>query len=182
MPHNYVGSFERSVVLRELLDARSHSPARVLEVGCGAGANLAHLYDHGYRDLVGIELNPEMVSLFETHYGEAFRATDVRTAPIETAIGELASDSVDAVACVAVLAHLPPDSEFVFDELVRVASDTIVTIENERTVDEIFFPRNYADVFGSRGCRQVDTVDSETLSRRTELSENCTARVFDVGS
>jgi SAM-dependent methyltransferase len=179
-PHNYVGSFERSAVLRELLDGRVPPSDRVLEVGCGAGSNLAHLYDHGYRNLVAIDLNPDMVSLFESHYSEAFRATDVRVTPVETAIGDLPSNGVDAVVCVAVLAHLPPTSEFVFDELVRVASDTVVTMENEHTVDEVFFPRNYADVFESRGCKQVDGVDSETLSGRTELSENCCARVFEV--
>ncbi|WP_152040757.1 class I SAM-dependent methyltransferase [Salinigranum salinum] len=181
-PSNYVGSFPRSEVLLELLEPRTTPSDQVLEVGCGAGANLAHLHDRGYRDLAAIELNPEMLALFETTYEPTFRATDVRRGSLEHEIWEFPSDGVDATAAVTVLAHLHPTSEFVFDELVRVTADWLVTVENETTDDRVFFPRNYRDVFESRGCRQVDVVDSETLHERTELSDNCVARVFAVGT
>jgi SAM-dependent methyltransferase len=179
-PENYVGRFERSVLLHDLLDPRVARSDRILEVGCGAGANLTHLYRHGYRTLAGVELNPEMLGLFETHAPDVFHATDVRRGAVETVVDSLATDSVDATVAVAVLAHLHPSSEFVFDELVRVTDGHLVTIENERTDDDVFFPRNYADVFEARGCTQVEVVDSDTVHDRTELSRNCVARVFAV--
>ena len=78
------------------------------------------------------------------------------------------------------LAHVHPESARVFDEMVRVTEDLIVTIENEGTRDEFFVPRNHVEVFEPRGCTQVDVVDSEMLGRRTGLSDDCRARVFDA--
>jgi len=179
-PRAYVGAFERSRLLHELVASRNDSSDRVLELGCGAGANLAHLYDHGYRDLVTIEVNPDMLSLFESHHPQTFETAEVVRGTIQDEITTIPTDGVEVTAAVAVLTHLHPDHEFVFDELVRVTAETLITIENEETVDDIFFPRNYGDVFESRGCEQVDVVDSETLSSRTELSDNCYARVFSV--
>jgi SAM-dependent methyltransferase len=179
-PETYVGTFERSAVLHELLSSRAATSDRVLEVGCGAGANLAYLARHGYRNLAAVELNPTMLDRFETHYNHTFERTDVHRGPIETAVDSFATDAVDVTVSVAVLAHLHPSSEFVFDELVHITDDYLITIENERTDDDVFFPRNYADVFESRGCTQVDGVDGETLHGRTELSEHCIARVFAV--
>lgn len=179
-PEEYVGAFERSALLRELLAPHIAPSDRILEIGCGAGANLAHLSDHGFRNLAAIELNPRMLWLFEHHYRPTFDATDVRQGSVEDVIGSFPTDSVDATAAVAVLAHIHPSSEFVFDELVRVTADILVTIENERTDDRVFFPRNYADVFESRGCKQIHVVDSGLVHDRTSLSDNCVARVFDV--
>lgn len=179
-PSNYVGRFERSRVLQELLAPHVTPSDEILEVGCGAGANLAYLDEHGYETLSGIELNPEMLELFETHYPETYRKADVRKGAIERHLPNLGTGAVDATVAVTVLAHVHPESARVFDEIVRATEDRIVTIENEETQDEFFVPRNYADVFEPRGCTQVDLIGSERLSRRTDLSQNCRARVFDV--
>lgn len=179
-PEHYVGTFGRSAVLYELLSSRTTTSDRVLEVGCGAGANLAYLARHGYRHLAAVELNPTMLDLFETHYNRTFELTDVHRGRVETAVDSFGPDAVDVTVSVAMLAHLHPSSEFVFDELVRLTDNYLITIENERTDDDVFFPRNYANVFESRGCEQVGVVGSETLHDRTELSENCVARVFAV--
>jgi SAM-dependent methyltransferase len=164
-----------------MLEPHVSPPRDVLEVGCGAGANLARLYADGYRELHAVELSPEMVTTSERHYPAVAEATDLRRGPIERELPRMASDGVDATAAVAVLAHLHPDSEFVFDELVRVTADVLVTIENERTRDPLFVPWNYRTVFESRGCEQVAFVGADAIDDRTELSDNCRTRVFDVG-
>jgi len=180
-PEKYVGPVDRSELLSELLEPHVSLPRDVLEVGFGAGANLARLYADGFRDLHTVELNPEMVTTFERHYPAVAEATDLRRGPVERELPRMASDGVDATATVAVLAHLHPDSEFVFDQLVRVTADVLVTIENERTRDPLFVPRNYRTVFESRGCEQVAFVGADAIDDRTKLSDNCRARVFDVG-
>ena len=82
-PSNYVGSLERSRVLQELLAPRVAPADEILEVGCGAGANLSYLDKQGYETLSGIELNPEMLNRFETHHPETYRKADIREGTIE---------------------------------------------------------------------------------------------------
>jgi SAM-dependent methyltransferase len=48
---------------------RSHLPAdgRILDLGCGAGRTTFGLYDEGYRDIIGVDLSPEMIRQARAH-------------------------------------------------------------------------------------------------------------------
>lgn len=180
-PDRFLGTFDRSRLLLELLEPHVSPDDHLLELGCGAGANLAYLYEQGYTNLSGIELNPESVELFEEHYPEAFSETNVEIGPVEEQLPEWESNSVTATIAVTVLAHVHPESEHVFDEIVRVTDDILVTIENEHSTYKIFEPRNYETVFSERGAVQLSSRDGQTVGERTDLSDNCWARVFAVG-
>lgn len=82
----------------------------------------------------------------------------VRNAPIEQAAPELESDSYDVVFTMAVLEHIHRDSEWVFGELVRCARRFVVTIEDEGTISERHFPRNYGAIFQALGLEQIENV------------------------
>lgn len=80
----------------------------------------------------------------------------------------------DLIYTMAVLEHIHPDSEWVFGELARATSGTLITIEDERAVTWRHFPRNYREVFEAQGLRQVH----EARLTATEDLDGFLARVF----
>ncbi|WP_254767734.1 class I SAM-dependent methyltransferase [Salinilacihabitans rarus] len=127
----YYGPNEASERLREALDDAVGPDAAVLEPGCSSGRHLAHLHDHGYDDLAGVEINGDALDVMAESYPDLADAGTFHVGPIERVVPEFDDDAFDAVFSVETLQHVHPDSEWVFAELARVASDLIVTVENE---------------------------------------------------
>jgi SAM-dependent methyltransferase len=135
------------------------SPA-ILEIGCNSGRNLFGLWDAGYRDLTGIEINLSAIRLMR----EARPDCTIAAIPhaVEDIIQQLPSRHFDLVFTMAVLLHLPPASEWVFAEMVRISAHYLITIECEtsrlKTADMVqrHWRRNYRTVFEALGMRQLD--------------------------
>ncbi|HEY7702381.1 MAG TPA: class I SAM-dependent methyltransferase [Candidatus Limnocylindrales bacterium] len=162
-PEEYVAHAGRSRFLVEFVKPYLGPEPTILEIGCNVGRNLAHLYDAGYRRLTGIEINADALRLLGTTYPSMAEAATLVNAPVEEAIRDIPDDSVDLVFTMAVLEHIHPDSEWVFDDIVRVCRGTVVTVEDEHGVSRHHTPRDYREVFESRGLRQVahQSIDAE---------------------
>lgn len=132
----YRGPDERSEAVLDAIERRLDTDARVLELGCSSGRHLSHLYDNGFRDLHGIELNPDAIEVMAEHYPELVDAATVHIGAMEDIVGEFADDAFDAVYSVETLQHIHPDAEWVFAELARITEDLLVTVENEGEDDE----------------------------------------------
>jgi len=72
---------------------------RVLDVGCGAGANAAWYRRHGAREIVGIEIDPTSAARSAAVFDR------VICDPVETAVHKL-EGSFDLIVCADVLEHL----------------------------------------------------------------------------
>jgi SAM-dependent methyltransferase len=179
----YYGPDETSAAIRRILERHVGREASVLELGCSSGRHLAHLADHGFENLAGIEVNGEAFEVMaETYPDLAARGTFYRDA-IEDVVGDFADGQFDAVFSVETLQHLHPDVEWVFAELARIAGDLLVTVENEGGDDRDPSPDpevNYVDdgvplyyrdwnrVFTELGFVEVDVeVDAGSSDRDT---------------
>ncbi|MFC6905695.1 class I SAM-dependent methyltransferase [Halalkalicoccus tibetensis] len=169
----YRGPDEASELIRDALDSRAGPEPSVLELGCSSGRHLSFLYEHGYTDLAGIEVNGEALSVMGENYPELAAAGTFHLDTIENAIREFEDDAFDAVFSVETLQHIHPDNEWVFDEIARITSGPLVTVENEgEDGDDVNyvndeFPLYYRDwrrVFAERGFREAD---SKRLKRDT---------------
>jgi len=141
---------ERSLMLVNIINRLSlNKNASMIELGCNVGRNLHYLHNAGYTNLEGVEIRSEAVLRMRQLYGLVI---PVHVCPVEEMIRQLPER--DLIFTMALLEHLHTDSEFVFDEMVRVAK-YIVTIEDERCISWRHFPRNYKDVFESRGMEQI---------------------------
>ena len=127
----YHGPDETSDLLLDLFESRLGRDAAVLELGCSAGRHLAHLHEHGYRDLAGVEINDEAVAVMAEHYPDLAGDATVHVDAIERTVTDFADGRFDAVFSVETLQHLHPDDEWVFAELARITDDLLVTVENE---------------------------------------------------
>ncbi|MEF8840181.1 MAG: class I SAM-dependent methyltransferase [Haloarculaceae archaeon] len=127
----YYGPDRASELVRDVLDRYLDRDARVLELGCSSGRHLAHLHDHGFENLVGIELNEDALDVMAEAYPELADAGTFYFDAIEDVVEGVEDGWFDAVYSVQTLQHVHPESAWVFEELVRITDDLLVTVENE---------------------------------------------------
>ncbi|WP_135827001.1 class I SAM-dependent methyltransferase [Halorussus ruber] len=163
------GPDETSDDILDLLDAYVGADAAVLELGCSSGRHLAHLHDHGYRDLHGVEINDEAFDVMADAYPDLADAGTFYHDAIESAVEEFEDDRFDAVFSVETLQHIHPDDEEVFGELARVTGDLLVTVENEDRDGD-------GNDNGDRDSESLDTDDADESESAEAESIEAAAR------
>jgi len=140
--------------------------AVVFEIGCNVGMNLKALWDAGFRNLVGLELNPHAVEKFKVFYPEMAQSTTrVMVGSVEDTIPSFCDRQFDVVFTVRTLAHIHKESDWVMAEIARIAKDLLITIEVEEPQDWKHFSRNYQEIFERFGFRQVERPEAPAIPK-----------------
>ncbi|MFC7058578.1 class I SAM-dependent methyltransferase [Halovenus salina] len=164
-----LGPNEVSETLVDVLSHYAVDSAAVLEVGCGCGRHLNHLREHGFANLTGVDINAEAFEVMDDHYPRLAETGNFHTGAIEDLLPEFEDDAFDVVYSVETLQHVHPEDTWVFEDLVRVTDDLLVTAENEGNsptrgrdsevsyVDDDFplYHRNWKEVFDDLGLAQL---------------------------
>ncbi|SFK77224.1 Methyltransferase domain-containing protein [Halogranum rubrum] len=132
----YYGPDETSEWIQSALEDAVDTDARILELGCSSGRHLAHLLDHGYQNLHGIDINEEAFTVMEDAYPELAEQGTFTVDAIESFLPALDDDEFDVVYSVETLQHIHPDDSHVFADIARVASDLVATVEIEGPGDD----------------------------------------------
>jgi len=150
---------KRSHFLFKLIKGRVHRKNSILEVGCNAGRNLNYLNEKGYLNLNGIEINAQAVELMRKVYPKLYEKAKISISSLEGSLPFLKDNSFNVVVSMAVFMHLPYESNFIFKNIARITKDIIITIEDERPeiLGNRHFPRNYLNIFGSMGFREIES-------------------------
>jgi len=138
-------AYKRSKYLLSLI---THLPreSKILELGSGVGRNLSALHNAGFKNLNGIEISEKSLNVMRQSYPE-LRQCKIHHSPIESIIDILPDIEYDLVYTMAVLEHLPFESDWVFPEISRICKANLITIEDEYTKSWRHFPRNYKKMF-----------------------------------
>ncbi|MFC4403913.1 class I SAM-dependent methyltransferase [Gracilibacillus xinjiangensis] len=158
-PESYLIHQERSEFLLEYLQKYVHPNAQILELGCNVGRNLQTLYQNNYKKLTGIEISKQAVEKLQTTFPELAKTMNLIHSPIEDWIKNVKTYHYDLVFTMAVLEHIHPDSEWVFEHIARISREYIITIEDENTTNWRLFPRNYQAIFEKYGFEQLEEND-----------------------
>jgi len=151
-PSEYDGPVARSEYLVNLFKRWIDPNSSILELGCNTGRNLTHLYDAGFTDVFGIEINPKAVGIFS----EKGYPIPKLCGPIEQWLSVIGGK--DVMFSMAVLMHIPPESEWIFDLIVEKTLKYLITIEYEEPEETVILKgRNYLDIFEPLGMEQVFT-------------------------
>ena len=132
----YYGPNETSELVRARLDDAVGPDAAVLEVGCSSGRHLAHLHEHGYSDLHGVEINEDAFAVMAETYPDLAAQGNFYADAVQNVVSDFDDGRFDAVVSVETLQHIHPDDAWVFAELVRITGDLLVTVEIEGEMDE----------------------------------------------
>lgn len=174
-PHRYLTRSDRSIFLVELFNKYFNKDGIILEIGCNVGRNLNYLFENGYTNLSGIEINEKAVELLKETYPEMASVANIYNNPVEEVIKELKENQYDVVFTMAVLEHIHTDSEWIFQEMVRISSKYIVTIEDENGYSDRHFPRNYKEIFEPLGMKEIEVITCKDIPG---LGNDFFARVF----
>ncbi|MFC4543099.1 class I SAM-dependent methyltransferase [Halosolutus amylolyticus] len=180
----YYGPDERSERLRALLDDRVDRTAAVLELGCSSGRHLAHLADHGYANLAGIDVNDDAFDVMERTYPDLAATGTFHHGSIESVVPSFDDDQFDVVYSVETLQHLHPSCDWLVDDLERVTAELLVTAEIEpadpdddrtRPADEIhettvdglaLYKRRWDHVLSGSGFVETRSIDLDRVTFR----------------
>jgi len=178
----YYGSDETSTLIHNIVSGYLDCDAAILELGCGSGRHLAHLADHGFENLSGVDINAEAFDVMEEHYPRLATDGTFHCSPIEDIITDFDDGEFDAVYTVETLQHLHPDVEWVFEEVARITDNILITTETEEPVHESpssdadvnyvdddtpLYYRDWSHIFTSLGLVEVDTVRGDRDTTRT---------------
>lgn len=168
----YYGPNETSEWLRTVLDRRVDTDASVLELGCSSGRHLAHLREHGYTDVHGVDINQESFDVMAEEYPDLAAEGTFYVDAIESVVDRFETGQFDVVYSVETLQHIHPDHDEVFGELTRITEDLLVTVENESGADE-------AETSGSASSTEDASTASAADEERTRTSDEAVNFVND---
>lgn len=126
-----LGPNEVSETLSAVLSHYVEDTAAILEVGCGSGRHLAHLRDRGFENLSGIDINDESFEVMAEQFPDLAETGTFHTGALEDLVGAFEDDAFDVVYSVETLQHIHPEDAWVFEELLRLTGDLLITAENE---------------------------------------------------
>lgn len=176
MPGSYLEGQQQSEYLVSLIKQFGNSDENILELGCNVGRNLFYLWQSGYRNINGIEINKHALEIMRTSF-PGIKQVAVHNGLLEDILPEMGDNEFDIVFSMAVLEHIHPRSNFVFKEVIRVCKKYMITIEIEDSSSARVFPRNYQQIFENLGCTMIYYED---LKDRNIGFKSYTARVFQV--
>jgi len=171
LPETYILG-QRSLLLSELFKQTDIKlDYSILELGCNVGRNLNYLYINGYHDLFGIEININAKPIMKREFPLMYENSYICWNSIERSLVPI----VNVIFTMAVLEHIHPDSEWLFEEIAGRFTEYLITIEDENVVSDRHFVRNYKDVFENLGLTQIYEQNCVGVP---ELGADFNARIF----
>ena len=170
-PDAYRDEIGRSDYLVRVLDRYISKDDKIFELGCNIGRNLNHLFINGYKNLEAVEINTGALEELRRSFPEMAAEAKLNNAAAEDFMPTLKDDSFDVMFTMAVLLHIHPDSEWIFEHMVRATKKYLVIIEAETSVEYKLYARDYKAIYEGLGMKEVF---NETMP----IMENYTTRIF----
>lgn len=148
--------YKKDTSIIEVLTCNWEIPkdASIFELGTNVGTNLNQLLNRGYNNLSGVEINPHALELQKKVYPKLDGL--IVNSSIEDFVTNC-KQQFDCVFSMAVLMHIPHESNFIYPHIARMAKNTIVTLEHEGAEMEFIYARDYKRIFESLGFTNTHT-------------------------
>lgn len=174
---SYVSGIDKSKFLHDFITSTTDIDelSSILEIGCNVGRNLDYLFNKGFHSLHGIEISTKAIDLMKVEYPKMAKHSNIVNKPVEDYMQDIKTNSIDMIYTMAVLEHIHTDSEWIFEDMVRISKQYIITIEDEVCTTWRHFPRNYKDIFEDLGMVQIYEVKCDDIKG---LGNNFYGRVF----
>jgi len=173
-PEAYSRHTERSDYLLSLMSKYVGKQDSILEIGCNVGRNLNTLFNSGFKNLTGVEISKEAVEESRRQYPHL--EVPLVNSSVEDWVEE--GEEFDCIFSMAVMIHLPYESDWVLEEISKKARKVLITIEDEENVTWKHFPRKYGEIFIKYGWKEVFTEDLYTEGSFGESAKGYITRVF----
>jgi hypothetical protein len=173
----YIVHTERSEFLYKVIQPHIAKSFNIIEYGCNCGRNLNYLFEKGYKNLSGIELNSDAIKLMQKEYAEMAKSINIMHGTIEhfvSGVTGFTENEFDLGFSMAVFNHIHPDSDWIFEKI-AYACKMLVVIEIETKDGSRTFKRNYKDVFEQYNFTQIEEYN---CTKEFGLPEEYITRIF----
>jgi SAM-dependent methyltransferase len=154
-PREYRKGEDRSNKLISLFDKFCSKEDNILELGCNIGRNLHYLYESGYKNLYGIDINQKALDVGKALYPNTVAKLPLICSTIEDYIIFMLENEIDVMFTMGVLMHIHPSSIWIFNQMRHITKKYLITVEQEDELCEHVFPRDYKFIFEHLGMKQV---------------------------
>ena len=152
-PWRYTEPDQLTPLLFEDLEGRLSAETSFMEIGCGAGRNLQYLWDQGFKNLAGIEINPMAVdTVMQQVFPQLYQNGTFFVGNAASMIREIPDTSYDVVFSKGVLMHIPPGQASLFKDMVRICRRYIVVHTSEMGAPYYY---DFEKLFERLGCKLI---------------------------
>lgn len=155
------GVFKNILRLKDL-----NYESKIMEIGCNTGRWLNYLYGLGYRNLVGVEINPHALAAMRVYFPELSERIEIVNKSGVEALKEMAENSVDCIYTCGTLAVIGPKDNVIFEHMARVSAKYIITAEQE--INLAGFPRDFNEIFKKLGFENIFTLATHYVELTTQ--------------
>lgn len=145
---------------------------KIIELGCNSGRNINYLYNNGYKNITGIDINRKAIQTMKKELPEIYKKCKPKTSEIGHFLNKLKDNENDVTFTIGVLQAIHPNNSMnIFKNIVRTTSKYIVIIEKETDLQRnISFERNYKQIFESFNCETItDIIINEDMCNDHEI-------------
>ncbi|MBV9462961.1 MAG: methyltransferase domain-containing protein [Verrucomicrobiae bacterium] len=158
--HSYLELDELSRKLLDQIMQRVGPADSILDLGCNVGRELNALWVQGHRRLTGVEIGLEPVQAMARIFPELAAGARILNCSMTEGVRQFGDGEFRLVYAHGSLVSLTARQQFVFDEIARISSRFVITVENEWSW--MLFPRDFRKVFEDRGFVQVHSEEYTT--------------------
>jgi 2-polyprenyl-3-methyl-5-hydroxy-6-metoxy-1,4-benzoquinol methylase len=174
-PHAYANSRnkEKCELMADLVGKYAKKDSKILDIGCNCGMTLDCLFQRGYNNLYGVDINAKAIILAKKLYPHMVRDYFLVSMDIKEYTKVCPDKPFDIIYTSAVLVHIPYMYDDIFPEIARMlkANGYLILREDEKESCSRKFPRNYKVIFENLGLIQID-------SFLFELNKGYIVRIF----
>ena len=152
-PTNYLIPDELTKVLFRDVICRIEKSDSIIEIGCNAGRNLQYLFEKGYHNLSGMDINRIAIeNVLKEKYPKLYNACKFYIGNAAEEIKNIPDSSFEIVFSKGVLIHIPPKDNSIFEHMVRISKKYIVIYTSENGSP---CPYDFQKIFGKLRCRLI---------------------------
>lgn len=143
----------RSKFIHDLLMRLVDKSSSVIELGCGIGRNINYLYEKGFTNVNGLDINEEAIRMAPTIYPSLKKIhKNLSIGSLEDSLSDYRDEEFEVTFTMCCLMHIHKQVEReVFQSIGRITNKYLITMEIEESIHPTHFPRNYNKVFQDLG-------------------------------
>ena len=98
----------------------------------------------------------------QNSFPQMFENSTILNNSVEEVLKE-SYEKYDLIYTMAVLEHIHVDSEWIFNEMVKLTNKFIITIEDEKSISWKHFPRRYKRIFENLGMKEIEFLNCSRI-------------------
>tara|TARA_Y100000816_G_C25969151_1_gene505730 strand:+ start:215 stop:940 length:726 start_codon:yes stop_codon:yes gene_type:complete len=141
------------ILLKKIISVCKNKDDSILDLGCNSGRHLNYLYNHGYKNLNGVDIMKSALDTFDKAFPNCSKVTNKKHDLFQNFLLNSSNSKYKMVYSVGATIELIHPSFDIIHEMCRVASKYICLLVQENSQE---YPRFYVHEFKKNNFKLLD--------------------------